>query len=81
MDEAMLDGFAGSILPSTRLGHVVVRGGPCCWGECDWLVARIEQKKDLTLHEFLAQLREERGVPRYAVAVHLAISNSLRLIT
>jgi transposase len=31
-------------------------------GERDWLVARIEQKKDLTLHELLAELREERGV-------------------
>ena len=30
--------------------------------ERDWLVARIEQKKDLTLHELLAELREERGV-------------------
>lgn len=30
--------------------------------ERDWLVARIEQKKDLTLHELLAQLRDERGV-------------------
>ncbi len=31
-------------------------------GERDWLVARIEQKKDLTLHELLAELHEERGV-------------------
>lgn len=31
-------------------------------GERDWLMARIEQKKDLTLHELLAELREERGV-------------------
>ena len=30
--------------------------------ERDWLVARIEQKKDLTLHELLTELREERGV-------------------
>lgn len=30
--------------------------------ERDWLVARIEQKKDLTLHELLAQLRNERDV-------------------
>lgn len=30
--------------------------------ERDWLMARIEQKKDLTLHELLAQLRDERGV-------------------
>jgi len=31
-------------------------------GERDWLVERIEQKNDLTLHELLAQLRDERGV-------------------
>ena len=31
-------------------------------GERDWLLARIEQKKDLTLHELLAELRDERGV-------------------
>lgn len=30
--------------------------------ERDWLVARIEQSKNLTLHELLAELREERGV-------------------
>lgn len=30
-------------------------------GERDWLLARIEQKKDLTLHELLAELREKRG--------------------
>ena len=30
--------------------------------ERDWLMARIEQKKDLTLPELLAELREERGV-------------------
>jgi transposase len=30
--------------------------------ERDWLMARIEQKKDLTLHELLAELRNERGV-------------------
>jgi transposase len=35
---------------------------PLLEGERDWLVARIEQKKDLTLHELLAELREERGV-------------------
>lgn len=28
----------------------------------DWLLRRIEQKKDLTLHALLADLREERGV-------------------
>jgi transposase len=31
-------------------------------GERDWLVARIERDKDLTLHELLAMLRDERGV-------------------
>jgi transposase len=31
-------------------------------GEREWLLARIEQKKDLTLHELLSELREERGV-------------------
>jgi putative transposase len=30
--------------------------------EREWLVARIEQEKDLTLHELLADLRDERGV-------------------
>jgi transposase len=30
--------------------------------EPDWLVMRIEQKKNLTLHELLAELRKERGV-------------------
>jgi transposase len=30
--------------------------------ERDWLMARIEQKQDLTLHELLAELRDERGV-------------------
>jgi transposase len=30
--------------------------------ERDWLMARIEQKKDLTLHELLAELRAERDV-------------------
>jgi len=30
--------------------------------ERDWLMARIEQKKDLTLHALLAELRDERGV-------------------
>jgi len=28
----------------------------------DWLMARIEQKKDMTLHELLAELHAERGV-------------------
>ena len=35
---------------------------PLLEGERDWLLARIERKKDLTLHALLAQLREERGV-------------------
>ena len=30
--------------------------------EREWLIARIEQEKDLTLHELLAQLRDERNV-------------------
>lgn len=35
---------------------------PLLESERDWLMARIAQKKDLTLHELLADLREERGV-------------------
>ncbi len=35
---------------------------PLLADEREWLLARIEQKKDLTLHELLAELREERGV-------------------
>lgn len=35
---------------------------PLLAGEREWLLARIEQKKDPTLHELLAELREERGV-------------------
>jgi transposase len=31
-------------------------------GERDWLLARIEREKDLTLHALLAALRDERGV-------------------
>lgn len=30
--------------------------------ERDWLMSRIEQNKDLTLYELLAELRDERGV-------------------
>jgi len=38
-------------------------GKPVLLGaERDWLMARIDQKKDLTLHELLAELRDERGV-------------------
>jgi transposase len=32
---------------------------PLLADEREWLLARIEQKKDLTLHELLAELREE----------------------
>jgi transposase len=35
---------------------------PLLESEREWLLARIEQKKDLTLHELLAELRDERGV-------------------
>lgn len=48
----------GSIEPGKVGGHL----RPLLESERDWLVARIEQKKDLTLHELLAELRAERGV-------------------
>ena len=48
----------GSIAPGKVGGHM----RPLLEGERDWLLARIEQKKDLTLHELLAELRQERGV-------------------
>jgi transposase len=48
----------GSIEPGKVGGHM----RPLLEGEREWLLARIEQKPDLTLHEFLAELREERGV-------------------
>jgi transposase len=48
----------GSTLPGKVGGHM----RPLLEGERDWLLARIEQKKDLTLHALLAQLRAERGV-------------------
>lgn len=48
----------GSIDPGKMGGHKRV----LLEGERDWLLARIEQKKDLTLHELLAELRDERGV-------------------
>jgi transposase len=48
----------GSITPGKVGGHM----RPLLEGERDWLVLRIEQKKDLTLHELLVELREERGV-------------------
>ena len=48
----------GSVEPGKVGGHM----RPLLASERDWLLARIEQKKDLTLHELLAELREERGV-------------------
>ena len=48
----------GPIEPGKVGGHM----RPLLESERDWLLARIEQKKDLTLHELLGQLREERGV-------------------
>lgn len=48
----------GSVEPGKVGGHM----RPLLAGEREWLLARIEQKKDLTLHELLAELREERGV-------------------
>ncbi len=47
---------------TTQPGKVGGHMRPLLEAERDWLVARIEQKKDLTLHELLAELREERGV-------------------
>jgi putative transposase len=48
----------GSIEPGKVGGHV----RPLLEGEREWLLARIEQKKDLTLHELLAELSDERDV-------------------
>ena len=48
----------GSMEPGKVGGHM----RPLLEGERDWLLARIEQKKDLTLQELLAELRDERGV-------------------
>lgn len=48
----------GAIEPGKVGGHM----RPLLEGERDWLLARIAQKKDLTLHELLAELRDERGV-------------------
>src|ERR1700741_1947938 len=48
----------GSIAPGKMGGHV----RPLLEGEREWLLARLEQKKDLTLHELLGELREQRGV-------------------
>jgi transposase len=47
---------------SIELGKVGGHMRPLLVGEREWLLARIEQKKDLTLHELLAELRKERGV-------------------
>jgi len=48
----------GSIEPGKVGGHL----RPLLESERAWLLARIEQKPDLTLHELLAELRAERGV-------------------
>ncbi len=48
----------GTIAPGKVGGHL----RPLLESERDWLLARIEQKQDPTLHELLADLREERGV-------------------
>ncbi|MGL5837269.1 MAG: IS630 family transposase [Sphingorhabdus sp.] len=48
----------GSVEPGKVGGHM----RPLLAGEREWLLARIEQKSDLTLHELLAELREKRGV-------------------
>lgn len=48
----------GTIEPGKVGGHL----RPLLENEREWLLARIAQKKDLTLHELLAQLRDERGV-------------------
>ena len=44
------------------LGKVGGRLRPLLEAGRDWLLRRIEQKKDLMLHALLADLREERGV-------------------
>ena len=48
----------GSLEPGKVGGHM----RPLLEGEREWLLARIERKKDVTLHQLLAELREERGV-------------------
>jgi putative transposase len=48
----------GSIAPGKVGGHL----RPLLEGEREWLMARLERDKDLTLHALLAMLREERGV-------------------
>ena len=47
---------------SAQAGKMGGHRRPKLDGERDWLVARIERDKDLTLHALLAMLREERGV-------------------
>ena len=44
----------GSVKPGKVGGHM----RPLLEGEREWLLARIEQKRDLTLHALLAELRE-----------------------
>lgn len=48
----------GSIAPGKVGGHM----RPLLEGEREWLLARVERDKDVTLHALLAMLREERGV-------------------
>jgi len=48
----------GTIKPGKVGGHL----RPLLESEREWLLSRLSQKKDLTLHELLAQLRDERGV-------------------
>lgn len=47
---------------SIEVGKVGGHKRPLLESERDWLLARIEQKKDLTLRELLTILRQERGV-------------------
>jgi len=48
----------GHLKPGKVGGHK----RPLLEGERDWIVARLEHKKDLTLHALLAELRDKRGV-------------------
>lgn len=48
----------GAIEPGKVGGHV----RPLLESDREWLLARIEQKKDLTLHELLAELSDARDV-------------------
>ena len=48
----------GSVEPGKVGGHE----RPRLEGEREWLLARIERDKDVTLHALLAMLRDERGV-------------------